>query len=373
MFMKWRTADLSSKGAAPKRGKRAALIVLSAIVAATMSGCSLLPAETEEEVLPPITPPTISKKPEYEVRTETLEKKVSGSGKMMSQREEKVYFTLDGMHIKELNVKPGDKVKKGQLLAVLDVESVEKEIRAKNLQIRKSEVQMKETLRKRDEMDPVEFEESTIAFEELRQELADLESQLGKATLTAPFGGTIIAVQVEKGAAVKAYDPIATIADTSNLVVAATFAKEDLEKFSAGMKADVDINGAGKVAGKVKVMPVAQASGSGTGSGSGGSSGEGGTPPAKESLDQYVIVSLAKMPKGVERGTPLTVSIVTQRTENAIVIPVSALRSIGSRTYVQVVESDGSKREVDVEVGQQTSTDVEILKGLTVGQKVVGR
>ncbi|MBM6385685.1 MULTISPECIES: efflux RND transporter periplasmic adaptor subunit [Paenibacillus] len=371
MFMKWRTADLSSKEAAPKRGKRAALIVIGAIMAATMSGCSLLPAETEEEVLPPITPPTISKKPEYEVRTETLEKKVSGSGKMMSQREEKVYFTLDGMHIKELNVKPGDKVKKGQLLAELDVESVEKEIRAKKLQIRKSEVQMKETLRKRDEMDPVEFEEATIAFEELRQELADLEEQLGKATLTAPFGGTIIAVQVEKGAAVKAYDPIATIADTSNLVVAATFAKEDLEKFSAGMKADVDINGAGKVAGRVKVMPVAEAAGSG--SGNGGGSGEGGTPPVKETLDQYVIVSLTKMPKGVERGTPLTVSIVTQRTEDAIVIPVSALRSIGSRTYVQVVESDGSKREVDVEVGQQTSTDVEILKGLTVGQKVVGR
>ncbi|MBE7682072.1 efflux RND transporter periplasmic adaptor subunit [Paenibacillus sp. P13VS] len=371
MFMKWRTADLSSKEAAPKRGKRAALIVIGAIMAVTMSGCSLLPAETEEEVLPPITPPTISKKPEYEVRTETLEKKVSGSGKMMSQREEKVYFTLDGMHIKELNVKPGDKVKKGQLLAELDVESVEKEIRAKKLQIRKSEVQMKETLRKRDEMDPVEFEEATIAFEELRQELADLEEQLGKATLTAPFGGTIIAVQVEKGAAVKAYDPIATIADTSNLVVAATFAKEDLEKFSAGMKADVDINGAGKVSGRVKVMPVAEAAGSG--SGNGGGSSEGGTPPVKETLDQYVIVSLTKMPKGVERGTPLTVSIVTQRTEDAIVIPVSALRSIGSRTYVQVVESDGSKREVDVEVGQQTSTDVEILKGLTVGQKVVGR
>ncbi|GGH44579.1 macrolide ABC transporter [Paenibacillus silvae] len=370
MFMKWRTADFSSKGAAPKRGKRAALIVLGAILAATMSGCSLLPSESEEEVLPPITPPTISKKPEYEVRTETLEKKVSGSGKMMSQREEKVYFTLDGMHVKELNVKPGDKVKKGQVLAVLDVASVEKEIRGKRLQIRKSEVQMKETLRKKDEMDPVEFEEATIAFEELRQELVDLEEQLGQSTLTAPFGGTIIAVQVEKGAAVKAYDPIATIADTSNLVVAATFAKEDLEKFTAGMKAEVDINGAGKVAGKIKVMPTADASNNNN---NGNGSGQGGSPPPKESLDQYVIVTLAKMPKGVERGTPLTVSIVTQRTENAIVIPVSALRSIGSRTYVQVIESDGSKREVDVEVGQQTSTDVEILKGLTVGQKVVGR
>lgn len=371
MFMKWRTADFSSKGAVRKRGKRAAFIVLGAVLAAAMSGCSLLPSESEEEVLPPITPPTISKKPEYEVRTETLEKKVSGSGKMMSQREEKVYFTLDGMHIQELNVKTGDKVKKGQVLAVLDVTSVEKEIRGKRLQIRKSEVQMKETLRKKDEMDPVEFEEATIAFEELRQELADLEEKLGQSTLTAPFGGTVIAVQVEKGAAVKAYDPIATIADTSNLVVAATFAKEDLEKFTSGMKAEVDINGAGKVAGKIKAMPTANAANNNSGNGSG--QGEGGSPPPKETLDQYVLVTLAKMPKNVERGTPLTVSIVTQRTENAIVIPVSALRSIGSRTYVQVIENDGSKREVDVEVGQQTSTDVEILKGLTVGQKVVGR
>ena len=371
MFMKWRTADFSRKGAVSKRGKRTALIVLGAILAATMSGCSLLPSESEEEVLPPITPPTISKKPEYEVRTETLEKKVSGTGKMMSQREEKTYFTLDGMHIKELNVKTGDKVKKGQVLAVLDVASVEKEIRGKRLQIRKSEVQMKETLRKKDEMDPVEFEEATIAFEELRQELADLEEKLGQSTLTAPFAGTIIAVQVEKGASVKAYDPIATIADTSNLVVAATFAKEDLEKFTSGMKAEVDINGAGKVAGKIKAMPTANASSNNSGNGSG--QGEGGSPPPKETLDQYVLVTLAKMPKNVERGTPLTVSIVTQRTENAIVIPVSALRSIGSRTYVQVIENDGSKREVDVQVGQQTSTDVEILKGLTVGQKVVGR
>ena len=98
-----------------------------------------------------------------------------------------------------IECKTGDKVKKGQVLAVLDVTSVEKEIRGKRLQIRKAEVQMKETLRKKDEMDPVEFEEATIAFEELRQELADLEEKLGQSTLTAPFGGTVIAVQVEKG------------------------------------------------------------------------------------------------------------------------------------------------------------------------------
>lgn len=217
-------------------------------------------------------------------------------------------------------------------------------------------------------MDPVEYEEAVITFEEQRQELADLEEQVGKSTLSAPFAGTVLSVQVEKGAAVKAYDPIATIADTSNLVVAATFAKKDLEVIAQGMKADVDINAAGTHTGTIQVMPMELAEET-----SSGGEGGAGTPPAQESLGQYVIVELDDWPEGLNRGTPLTVSIVTQRKENAVLIPISTLRSIGSRTYVQVVEADGSKREVDVEVGQQTSTDVEILKGLTPGQKVVGR
>ena len=79
------------------------------------------------------------------------------------------------------------------------------------------------------------------------------------------------------------------------------------------------------------------------------------------------------MPKERHSRYAIIINIITQRKENAIVIPPSTLRSIGSRTYVQVVDSNGSKREVDVEVGQQTSTEIEILKGLTPGQKVVGR
>lgn len=149
MFMRWWTVNSLHNESYTSWKRRLRSIALVGAAGLMLSGCSLLPAEPEEEVLPPITPPTISKKPEYEVRTETIETKVSGSGKLMSQREEKVYFTLDGMHVKELFVKPGDKVKAGQQIAVLDVEELEKQIRQKKLQIRKAEVQMKETLRKK--------------------------------------------------------------------------------------------------------------------------------------------------------------------------------------------------------------------------------
>lgn len=68
----------------------------------------------------------------------------------------------------------------------------------------------------------------------------------------------------------------------------------------------------------------------------------------------------------------LSVTVVTNKIKDALVIPPSALRTIGSRTYVQVVDENG-KREVDVEVGVQRPTEIQIIAGLEPGQKVVGR
>ncbi|USB34530.1 efflux RND transporter periplasmic adaptor subunit [Paenibacillus sp. YPG26] len=387
MSTKWWMDNLYRSRGGWRRG--IGITALSVIVLAS-SGCGLLPKEQEEEVLPTIQAPKISKKPEYEVTSDTFETTVQSSGQFLSQREEPVYFTLGDslqLHLKEINIKLGDKVKKGEVIATLDTEELQKSVRDKELDIRSQEITMKEALRTRDEKDPIEFETKKLQFEKARQELADLKDQISRAVLTAPFSGTVTSVSVEKGAMIKSYDTIAVIADTSNLIVAATIQKEDLEKLVVGMPAKVDINKVGEISGKIKVLPSASAlekssengggSGGMGGSGSGGANGNGNggtaTPPKKQSLDHYMIVQLDKYPKGIERGTQLSVTVSTSKRENVIVIPISALRTTGSRSYVQVVEDDGSKREVDVEVGEQRSTDVEIKKGLSVGQKVVGR
>ena len=383
MFTKWWTeSSFNARGVTPadrehlgKRRKgrmRGAASVLLAVSLVLASGCSMLPPEDEEEVLPEITPPQISKKPEYEVTTTTLETKVSSSSgsKLMSTQEETLFFTLDGKRLKTLAVKPGDKVAAGQLIAELDVEAMEKDLRQKRLQFRKAEVTMKETLRKRDEMDPIEFEEASIAFEEQRQAIVDLENEIAEAALTAPFAGTVVQLSVQKGDAIKAYDPICIIADTSRLIVAAKISKDDLTKVTVGMPAVVNINSPGEIKGTVKQLPMNTTDDS---QGGGGNPGNpGGEGNKIERPEDYLQIDIGTMPEGVTRGTPLSVNIITNRKENAVVIPLSALRSIGSRTYVQVVDENG-KREVDVAVGQQTATQAEILEGLTPGQKVVGR
>jgi len=358
MSMKWWTAFLSRTRSFRRNAERAAKGAAIAILAAALAGCAILPDEPEEEDLSDIQLPQISKKPEYEVTTKTLETKVTASGRILTAREKTMYFTLDNKRIKKLYVQPGQQVTAGQPLAELDVDDMRQMLREMQMNMRQLELNMKETLRKQDEMDPVEFEQAVLNFEKARQEIAKWEADIAKAVLTAEFDGVVVSVSVQEGDAVKAYDPVCVIADPSRKVVAATLSQSDLGKVTAGMEAVVDIAGVGKLTGKVTQVPASRQQG-------------GVNEPGR--LDQYLLVDVPDLPDTVERGTPLSVSVIISRKENAVVIPVSALRTIGGRTYVQVAEADGTKREVDVSVGQQTATEVEILEGLTPGQKVVGR
>jgi len=365
MSTRWWTA-FSPKGErqSMKKSKVGLLAVLSLSVAVT--GCSLLPDEPVEEDLSAIQLPQISKRPEYEVTTKTLEKKASFSAKLLSTQEKSIYYTsksLNGKFIKKLYIQNGGKVEAGQVIAELDVEDMKKTLRDQRLAMRKSELAMKETIRKKDEMDPIEFEEQQIAFEEQRQAIADLEQDIADAVLTAPFAGEVVSLTAKEGDAVEAYKPLGVLANPSQLIVAAEPSKDYLEMITVGMEAQIDLNGTGTVTGKVKSLPTNTES----------NNGQNGGATNVKTLDQYLLIEVKDLPKTAVRGTFLTVSIILSRKENAIVIPLSALRTVGARTYVQVTEPDGTKREVDIEVGQQTSTDAEVLQGLTPGQKVVGQ
>ncbi len=366
MSMRWWTGDSKR----PNRSARVALAICLGAALAVTSGCSLLPQEPEEEVLPTITPPKLSEKPTYDVRVETIEQKVRGNGKIMSLREENLFFTPSGeenggsFRVKEVFVKSGDTVEAGGLIAELDVADKQRELRRAKLEFRQEELKMIEILRKADEYEPEELEQLKVDFELKRTSLVELEETIANAKLTAPFDGSVVSLKVKAGDTVQAYQQIAVLADLSELAVAVDFSRDDLNDIAPGMESIVAISAAGEHKGKVDRLPTAEEDDNG-----------GGNPnePEEDSVDKYTLIKLDEWPEGVTRGTPLSVTVITDRIDQAVVIPPAALRSYNGRSYVQVVDAEGNKAEVDVEVGMQTSTQVQILKGLEPGQKVVGR
>jgi macrolide-specific efflux system membrane fusion protein len=366
MSTKWWTEYLY-----PKRPLQAALALCLAVSVAVASGCSLLPKEDEEEALPTISPPKLSQKPTHAVKKETMETKAQGIGKLLPLKEEELFFmgqtdsaATGSLRIKEVHVKSGQTVAAGEVIAELDVADKVRELRRAKLEFRREELNMIAIMRKADEYEPEELEQLKIDFELKRTTIVDLEEAIANAQLTAPFSGTIAALHVKRGDTVQPYGKVATIADLSSLAVTAQFSKDDLSGIAVGMEAVVTINAAGTHKGKVERLPTQ------TNDNNNGAPDEN---PEAELLDKYLLVSLDAWPEGVTRGTPLSVTVITNRKENAVVIPPAALRSYNGRSYVQVVDNEGNKREVDVEVGMKTATQIEILKGLEPGQKVVGR
>jgi macrolide-specific efflux system membrane fusion protein len=213
------------------------------------------------------------------------------------------------------------------------------------------------------------MEQAKLAFELKRKTIADKQTLIAKAKLVAPFAGTLAGVYAQKGDLVKAYASVAVVADLSKLTVALSLTADDLKKAAIGMEVRVDLNGEGQLKGKVAQLPNPKSDSTADPNGGGGQ----GQGQIKESLSNYLLVNLDKMPVNTIRGTYLSAAIIINRKINVIVIPPSTLRTVGARNYVQVIDANGTKKEVDVEIGQQTSTSVEIIKGLAVGQKVVGR
>jgi len=366
MSLKWWTGN-SSKAKLPK-GKILLAGMLSCALILT-SGCSLLPKEADEEVLPTINPPKLSKKPEYDVVKGTLEISVKGVGRVMSLKEEQLSFSQDNKKIKAIHVQAGEQVQAGQVIAELDIADLESELRVLRLQMKKAELALKESYRTGEKTDE-QLEQDKLDLEVQLEKLTDMEKTVSEAKLVAPFSGTIFGVYVQKGDTVKAYSPVAVLTDLSELTIGVKINnQEDLKKITLGMPVTVDMNSAGKVNGKVKQLPNPKSDNNN--SGNGGFGGYGGGSD-KESILDYLLIEVEKMPEGATRGTPLDATFVVQRIEDAILIPPTALRSSGGRNYVQVIDKDGNKQEVDVEVGIQKPTEVQIVKGLSAGQKVVG-
>ncbi|MNY77606.1 macrolide transporter subunit MacA [compost metagenome] len=69
-------------------------------------------------------------------------------------------------------------------------------------------------------------------------------------------------------------------------------------------------------------------------------------------------------------GVSGDMTIILEKRENVLVIPSTGLRQYIGRNYVQVLEGE-SRKEIDVEKGLVTATEVEIRAGLKEGQKVI--
>ncbi|MFL7890856.1 MAG: efflux RND transporter periplasmic adaptor subunit [Anaerolineales bacterium] len=205
-------------------------------------------------------------------------------------------------------------------------------------------------------VDPAEvaLAEANLANAQAKYDVAQEDQAV--IDLVAPMDGTIMSIDASVGEAVSA-NAIITMADLQHPVLEVYLDEADLDKVAVGFEAEVVFDSlpddmfTGQV---TEVSPSLQSV---------------SNVDAVLAWVQLDVESFSK-PWSLPVGSNASVDVIGGRTQNAVLVPVEAVREIAPNEYAVFVMENGEPRLRVVTVGLMDYTSAEILTGLQAGEVV---
>jgi macrolide-specific efflux system membrane fusion protein len=175
-----------------------------------------------------------------------------------------------------------------------------------------------------------------------------------KATpLIAPISGEVIVKSVEPGQTVTMADPVVVLSD--RLIVKGQFDETDIGKIKLGQPVKISLDAYPDIKANGQIDHISYES----------------TLVSNVNIYEVDILPV-KTPPVFRSGMSANVSVLVQSKENALLIPLAAVKSDKDGTYVML--SKGPKEKAvkqTIEEGITNDVNVEVVSGLTPEDKVV--
>jgi RND family efflux transporter MFP subunit len=185
-----------------------------------------------------------------------------------------------------------------------------------------------------------------------KAQLANAQKQLGKATVAAPFSGSVSARQVSAGDIVQAGTPLYTIVNPSTMRLEASVPADQLSAVRIGAPVDFSVNGypGRKFTGHVtRINPVAD-------------------PTTRQ---VRIIVSLPNT-SGALVGGLFADGHAASEVRTAPVVPIGAVDERGLKPFVMLLKNGVvQKTEVELGIRDAASETVEIRSGIQSGDTLL--
>lgn len=278
--------------------------------------------------------------------------------------------------ISQILVKENDHVTAGQTVAILD---------GKDYQAQRDQAQFRvtNTLREynrakelyavgadtKQALDNAEFNYDTAV-----SQLNEAESDVAETVITAPMDGIVVgepksvgtmAVQGNNNPTVIMY-----IADTSQKQILAKIDETDIGQIQVGQTATFTVDTYMDKTFTARVSKISQTDTSNTWNTTGTSSTTSSSSSSGSVIYYYVTLDVDDPNDELRIGMTARVDINTSEKENAMVVPIAALKTNDKGSYVLRVNSAGQTEQVPVTTGIYSDEFVEILSGLDVGDKI---
>jgi len=297
-----------------------------------------------------------------------LHQAITVPGKVVSKLKVDVSPSAGGQ-VKQLFVKEGDKVRKGQNIAQLENDEVSNEVKRAegNLLTTREETAMAEKtvtrMRRALDLGAVSrqaVEEAETALKSVKSKETAAKEQvrstrqlLDKLMVTAPFEGTITARQVQVGQYVRPSEPIVSVVDLGQREIETKVDAADSSAINTGQDVDVSSDAFPGRKWREQVSRVAPSANRET---------------TANTVNVYI--SLGKEAPPLKVGQQVDADIRIVSAEHAIKLPISALIQRNGKMWVAISE-EGRVHYIPVTTGLEDLTHAEITQGIRPGQDVI--
>ncbi len=289
-------------------------------------------------------------------------------GSVVAWETAEIYSRTDGF-VREYKVDLGDRVKAGDVLAILDAPEIESQARSAEAKVRELEENQRLSrtraerykrlaeagVNSREQADQYEVEANTTvaALEASRAEVHRIRTLLGFRMVKAPFDGVVTRRSVEKGTLVTAgsttgVTSLFEIARTEKLRVLVDVPQTIAPSVKVGDEATV-LFGQTSVPGQITRTA-------------------GALDPATRTLRVEAVIP---GDQGVLAGSFVRVSLNLTLAAPPVLVPANAIVPEAEGTVVFAVSGDGKVERRPIEIGRELGVDVEVVAGLVGGERIV--
>jgi len=269
-----------------------------------------------------------------------------------------IYPEFSG-NLSEVYVKEGEEVRKGQRLAKIDdggLSSQLAEMRARR-DLAKTRFERQKRLWDQNIGSEIQFLEAETAFEQINNSVKQMESQLNKSVIFAPFDGKIDEVITDQGQVVSpGQTPIFRILNLGQMYVSANVPENYVGSIRVGTEAIVKFGSLGKEF-QSQVIQVS-------------------SNIAESNRNFRVRVAIPDQIEFIKPNLIAIIKLNDYEANDAIVIPENILRENSkgeSFTYSLAMENDsiGSATFKELKLGKHYQGEIEVLEGLQASDIVV--
>lgn len=325
---------------------RLSLLIL--LLISILPGCFLLPKEEKLLEPPKVEAPEVVYS-EVAVTRGDIVNELIVVAYFEPTEEHTAYFTFRGGRLKDTYFYPSDEVKKGDVLAELEMGDLPSRIEEAEIDLEIARLNKeKKEITGADKYD-LRISELNLQKSEIR--LRDLRNTKENMILYAPIDG-IITYKANKypGDIVDIYYPIYRVADSTKLSI--VYTGDRIYDFKKGMQVTIKSERV-EFQGIVVQTPDSVPSVS-----------------SDQDKKRVIIKPDGFSTEGIARGTGAQLRVVLFKKEDVLKLPTGVVKTYNNRYYVNILKN-GLRIESPVEIGVKTALETEILRGLEEGEKVL--